>query len=67
MNEFNEMLAPAPEWKDFLKSMNNVGWVINMMKKAIVWDPVMRSSAQKYDPCIKLGGGKCKIECEDVK
>ena len=42
-------------------------WVINMMKKAIVWDPVMRSSAQKYDPCIKLEGGKCKIECEDCK
>ena len=22
MNEFNEMLAPPPEWKDFLKIMN---------------------------------------------
>lgn len=38
-----------------------------MMKKAVVWDPVMRSSARKYDPCIQIEKGKCKIKCEDCK
>ncbi|WP_202318470.1 EVE domain-containing protein [Archaeoglobus neptunius] len=38
-----------------------------MMKKAVVWDPVMRSSARKYDPCIQIEKGRCKIKCEDCK
>ena len=29
------------------------------MKKAFVWDPGMRSSARKYDPCIRKDRGKC--------
>jgi len=35
------------------------------MKKAFVWDPVMRSSARKYDPCILLERNKCKIKCDN--
>lgn len=38
-----------------------------MMKKAFVWDPVMRSSAMKYDPCVVFDGNICKIKCEDCK
>ncbi len=38
------------------------------MKKAFVWDPVMRSSASKYDPCVVLANGKCKkLICDDCK
>ena len=37
---------------------------MHKMEKAFVWDPVMRSSALKYDPCIAQRG---KIECEDCK
>ncbi|MEM0330721.1 MAG: hypothetical protein QXW84_05045, partial [Archaeoglobaceae archaeon] len=39
-----------------------------MMKKAFGWDPSMRSSALKYDPCIVPANGRknsCKILCED--
>ena len=36
------------------------------MKKAFVWDPTMRSSALKYDPCVIPKGKKsCKLKCED--
>lgn len=35
------------------------------MEKAFVWDPVMRSSAIKYDPCISEDGKR--IKCEDCK
>lgn len=36
------------------------------MKKAFVWDPQMRSSALKYDPCIlRTKKGKTKTLCED--
>ena len=34
------------------------------MEKAFVWDPVMRSSAIKYDPCIVKKG---VIQCDDCK
>jgi len=37
------------------------------MKKAFVWDPIMRSSAIKYDPCIVVDRGKCKTQCVDCK
>ncbi|MCX8190222.1 MAG: EVE domain-containing protein [Candidatus Diapherotrites archaeon] len=37
------------------------------MKKAFVWDPVMRSSAIKYDPCILLNGKICKTKCDNCK
>lgn len=39
----------------------------DIMEKAFVWDPVMRSSAIKYDPCIIPQGNRCKTECQDCK
>ncbi|MEM7818142.1 MAG: EVE domain-containing protein [Candidatus Aenigmatarchaeota archaeon] len=35
------------------------------MKKAFVWDPMMRSSAIKYDPCVSFDGKTGKIKCDN--
>lgn len=38
------------------------------MKKLFVWDPAMRSTAFKFDPCIIPKGKKgCTTKCEDCK
>lgn len=37
------------------------------MKKAFVWNPAMRSSAEKYDPCVVTEGRTCKTKCDNCK
>jgi hypothetical protein len=38
------------------------------MKKLFVWDPGMRSTAKKFDPCVIPKGKKgCDLKCEDCR
>ncbi len=37
------------------------------MQKEFIWDPNMRSSALKYDPCLNKKGSKCSLQCSDCK